>query len=114
MRTKGTSLISCFPRHFQLGLRLKNVICSRDGRQTTLVSMSKDIQRQYDRLDAIALIVARIKEVYAIPDRYTRYGIKMTEGSFVQENGVTMLFLVEKLKDLKVGLHNETYIDVIL
>ncbi|KAL0300498.1 UNVERIFIED_CONTAM: hypothetical protein Scaly_2567000 [Sesamum calycinum] len=38
----------------------------------------------------------------------------MTEGSSVQEHGVKMLSLVEKLEDLKAGLDNDTYIDVIL
>ncbi|KAL0373156.1 UNVERIFIED_CONTAM: Copia protein [Sesamum calycinum] len=35
----------------------------------------------------------------------------MAEGSSVQSYGVKMLSLVEKLKDLKVGLDNDTYID---
>ncbi|KAL0329307.1 UNVERIFIED_CONTAM: hypothetical protein Sradi_4917400 [Sesamum radiatum] len=58
-----------------------------------------------------------MKEVYAIPDRHIRYvatkeffRAKMTEGSSVQEHGVK----VEKLEDLKAGLENDTYIDVIL
>ncbi|KAK4389769.1 Retrovirus-related Pol polyprotein from transposon TNT 1-94 [Sesamum angolense] len=38
----------------------------------------------------------------------------MTEGSSIQEHGVKMLSLVEKLEDLKTGLENDTYIDVIL
>ncbi|KAL0428114.1 UNVERIFIED_CONTAM: hypothetical protein Slati_2986200 [Sesamum latifolium] len=38
----------------------------------------------------------------------------MIEGSSVQEHGVKMLSLVEKLKDLKANLEKETYIDVIL
>ncbi|KAK4403230.1 hypothetical protein Sango_1063700 [Sesamum angolense] len=37
----------------------------------------------------------------------------MIEGSFVQ-HGVKMLSLVEKLKDLKVDLEKDTYVDVIL
>ncbi|KAL0395119.1 UNVERIFIED_CONTAM: hypothetical protein Slati_4478100 [Sesamum latifolium] len=62
-----------------------------------------------------------MKEVYAIPDRHTRYvttkeifRTKMTEGSSVQDHEVKMLSLVEKLDDLKAGLNNDTYIDVIL
>ncbi|KAL0349880.1 UNVERIFIED_CONTAM: hypothetical protein Sradi_4137200 [Sesamum radiatum] len=62
-----------------------------------------------------------MKEVYAIPDRHTRYvttkeffRAKMTERSFVQEHWVKMLSLVEKLKDLKAGLDNDTYINMIL
>ncbi|KAL0370697.1 UNVERIFIED_CONTAM: hypothetical protein Sangu_0387800 [Sesamum angustifolium] len=39
---------------------------------------------------------------------------KMTEGSSVQKHRVKMLPLVEKLEDLKAGLDNDTYIDVIL
>ncbi|KAL0319685.1 UNVERIFIED_CONTAM: hypothetical protein Sradi_5230000 [Sesamum radiatum] len=42
------------------------------------------------------------------------FGTKMIEGSSVQEHGVKMLSLVEKLKDLKANLQKETYIDVIL
>ncbi|KAL0286410.1 UNVERIFIED_CONTAM: hypothetical protein Sangu_2733700 [Sesamum angustifolium] len=38
----------------------------------------------------------------------------MIEGSSVQKYGVKMLFLVEKLKDLKVDPEKDTYIDVIL
>ncbi|KAL0413428.1 UNVERIFIED_CONTAM: hypothetical protein Sradi_1544500 [Sesamum radiatum] len=63
----------------------------------------------------------RMREVYAVPDRYVRYttikaffGTKMAEGSSVQSHGVKMLSLVEKLEDLKAGLENDTYIDVIL
>ncbi|KAL0416611.1 UNVERIFIED_CONTAM: hypothetical protein Slati_3493000 [Sesamum latifolium] len=63
----------------------------------------------------------RMKEVYAVPDRYIRYaamkaffGTKKTEGSSVQSHGVKMLSLVEKLGDLKAGLDNDTYINVIL
>ncbi|KAL0420464.1 UNVERIFIED_CONTAM: hypothetical protein Slati_3069300 [Sesamum latifolium] len=38
----------------------------------------------------------------------------MAKGSSVQSHGVKMLFLVEKLENLKAGLENDTYIDVIL
>ncbi|KAL0434234.1 UNVERIFIED_CONTAM: hypothetical protein Slati_2757700 [Sesamum latifolium] len=38
----------------------------------------------------------------------------MAEESFLQSHGVKMLFLGEKLEDLKVGLENDTYIDAIL
>ncbi|KAL0411372.1 UNVERIFIED_CONTAM: hypothetical protein Slati_3726900 [Sesamum latifolium] len=38
----------------------------------------------------------------------------MTEGSSVHSHGVKMLSLVEKLEDLKAGLNNDMYIDVIL
>ncbi|KAL0463158.1 UNVERIFIED_CONTAM: hypothetical protein Slati_0203400 [Sesamum latifolium] len=62
-----------------------------------------------------------MKEVYPVPDRHIRYaatkaffGTKMAEGSSVQSHGVKILFLVEKLEDLKAGLENDTYIDVIL
>ncbi|KAL0404269.1 UNVERIFIED_CONTAM: Retrovirus-related Pol polyprotein from transposon TNT 1-94 [Sesamum radiatum] len=62
-----------------------------------------------------------MKAVYAIPDRHIRYaatkaffGTKMAEGSSMQSHGVKMFSLIEKLEDLKVGLENDTYIDVIL
>ncbi|KAL0329145.1 UNVERIFIED_CONTAM: hypothetical protein Sradi_4901200 [Sesamum radiatum] len=128
MRTKGTSLISRFLRHCRMCPHLKSVRRSkkwhadhRKVRSIILASMSNDVQKQYDRLDDVASILQRMKEVYAIPDSHTRYGAtkeffraKMTEGSSVQEHGVKMLSLMEKLKDLKAGLENDTYIDVIL
>ncbi|KAL0329349.1 UNVERIFIED_CONTAM: hypothetical protein Sradi_4921600 [Sesamum radiatum] len=83
--------------------------------------MSNDVQKQYDRLDGVASILQLMKEVYVIPDKHTRYvatkeffRAKMTEGSSLQEHGVKMLSLVEKLEDLKAGLHSDTYIDVII
>ncbi|KAL0462749.1 UNVERIFIED_CONTAM: hypothetical protein Slati_0162500 [Sesamum latifolium] len=86
-----------------------------------LVSMSNDIQKQYDRLDDVSSIMLRLKEVYAVPDWHIRYAAtkaffetKMTEGSFVHSHGIKMLSLVEKFEDLKDGLDNDTYIDVIL
>ncbi|KAL2228563.1 UNVERIFIED_CONTAM: hypothetical protein Sindi_1836000 [Sesamum indicum] len=60
-------------------------------------------------------------QVYAVSDRYIRYaaikaffGAEMIEGSSVQEHGVKMLSLVEKLKDLKHDLEKDTHIGVIL
>ncbi|KAL0308927.1 UNVERIFIED_CONTAM: hypothetical protein Sradi_5835000 [Sesamum radiatum] len=57
----------------------------------------------------------RISQVYVVPNRHIRYaatkalfGTKMIEVSTVQEHGVKMLSLVEKLKDLKVDLGKET------
>ncbi|KAL2251537.1 UNVERIFIED_CONTAM: hypothetical protein Sindi_2276000 [Sesamum indicum] len=86
-----------------------------------LASTSNDIQKQYDRLDHVASILQRMKEVYAFPNGYTRYvdtkeffRNMMAEGSFVQEHGVKMLSLARKLENLKVGLNNNTYIDMIL
>ncbi|KAL0439272.1 UNVERIFIED_CONTAM: hypothetical protein Slati_2410200 [Sesamum latifolium] len=85
-----------------------------------LASMTNEIQKQYDRLDDVPLIMLRMKEVYLVPDWHNRYaatkaffGTKMVEGLSVQSYGVKMLSLVEKL-DLKTGLNNDTYIDVIL
>ncbi|KAL0455320.1 UNVERIFIED_CONTAM: hypothetical protein Slati_0871200 [Sesamum latifolium] len=89
-------------------------------RSIILASMSNDIQKQYDRLDDVASILQRMKEVYAIPNRHTRYvatkeffRTKMTEGSSVQDHGVKMPSLVEKLEELKVTLNNDTYINMI-
>ncbi|KAL0445538.1 UNVERIFIED_CONTAM: hypothetical protein Slati_1681700 [Sesamum latifolium] len=86
-----------------------------------LGSMTNEIQKQYDRLEDVPSIMLCMKEVYAVPDRNIRYaatkaffGIKMAEGSSVQSYGVKMFSLVEKLEDLKAGLNNDTYIDVIL
>ncbi|KAL0394451.1 UNVERIFIED_CONTAM: hypothetical protein Slati_4411300 [Sesamum latifolium] len=94
---------------------------NRKVRSIILASMTNEIQKQYDRLEDVPSIMLRMKNVYAVPDRHIRYtatkvffGTKMAEGSSVQSHGVTMLSLVEKLEDLKAGLDNDTYIDVIL
>ncbi|KAL0405943.1 UNVERIFIED_CONTAM: hypothetical protein Slati_3908200 [Sesamum latifolium] len=86
-----------------------------------LDAMTNDIQKQYDRLNNFPLIMLRMKEVFAVPDRHIRYAAikaffktKMAEGSSVHSHGTKMLSLVEKFEDLKVGLNNDTYIDVIL
>ncbi|KAL0455328.1 UNVERIFIED_CONTAM: hypothetical protein Slati_0872000 [Sesamum latifolium] len=86
-----------------------------------MASMTNNIQKQYDRLDDVPLIMLRMKEVYAVLDRHIRYavtkaffGTKMAERSSVHSHGIKMLSLVKKLKDLTVGLNNDTYIDVIL
>ncbi|KAL0313417.1 UNVERIFIED_CONTAM: hypothetical protein Sradi_5741000 [Sesamum radiatum] len=94
---------------------------NRKVRSIILASMMNEIQKQYDRLEDVPSIMLRMKYVYAVPDRHIRYaatkvffGTKMAEGSPVQSHEVTMLSLVEKLEDLKAGLNNDTYIDVIL
>ncbi|KAL0367244.1 UNVERIFIED_CONTAM: hypothetical protein Sradi_3614500 [Sesamum radiatum] len=81
--------------------------------------MFNDIQKQYDRLDDTSSIMLRMSDVYTVSNRHIRYaatksffGTKLTEGSFAQSHGVKMLSLVEKLKDLKDGLDNDTYIDI--
>ncbi|KAL0400330.1 UNVERIFIED_CONTAM: hypothetical protein Sradi_2376300 [Sesamum radiatum] len=86
-----------------------------------LASMTNEIQKQYDRLEDVPSIMLRMKEVYAVSDRHIRYAAtkaffetKMAEGSSMQSHGVKMLFLVEKLEDLKARLENDTCIDVIL
>ncbi|KAL0455619.1 UNVERIFIED_CONTAM: hypothetical protein Slati_0901100 [Sesamum latifolium] len=83
--------------------------------------MTNEIQKQYDRLEDVPSIMLRMKYVYAVPDRHIRYagtkaffGTKMAEGLSVHSHGVKMLSLVEKIEDLKDGLNNDTYIDVIL
>ncbi|KAL0455153.1 UNVERIFIED_CONTAM: hypothetical protein Slati_0854500, partial [Sesamum latifolium] len=93
---------------------------NRKVRSIILASMTNEIQKQYDRLDDVPSRMLRTKEVYAVPDRHIRYaaikalfGTKMTKGSSVQSHRVKMLSLVEKFEDLKAGLNNDTYIDVI-
>ncbi|KAL0286842.1 UNVERIFIED_CONTAM: hypothetical protein Scaly_2780900 [Sesamum calycinum] len=83
--------------------------------------MNNDIQKQYDRLDDVPSIMLNMKEVYAVPDRHIRYAAtkaffrtKMAEGSSIHSHGIKILSLMEKLVDLKAGLDNDTYIDVIL
>ncbi|KAL0395401.1 UNVERIFIED_CONTAM: hypothetical protein Slati_4506300, partial [Sesamum latifolium] len=61
-------------------------------RSIILASMTNEIQKQYGRLDDVPSIMLRMKE----------------------SHGVKMFSLVEKLEDLKAGLENDTYIDVIL
>ncbi|KAL0448557.1 UNVERIFIED_CONTAM: hypothetical protein Slati_1412100 [Sesamum latifolium] len=94
---------------------------NRKIRSIILALMTNEIQKQYDWLDDVPSVMLRMKEVHAAPDWHIRYiatkaffGTKMTEGSSVQSHGVKMLSLVEKLEDLKAGLDNDTYIDVIL
>ncbi|KAL0445464.1 UNVERIFIED_CONTAM: hypothetical protein Slati_2269100, partial [Sesamum latifolium] len=94
---------------------------NRKVRSIILASLTNEIQKHYVRLDDVPSIILRMKEVYAVPDRHIRYaarkaffGTKMTEGSSVQSHGVKMLSLVEKIEDLKAGLENDAYIDVIL
>ncbi|KAL0292003.1 UNVERIFIED_CONTAM: hypothetical protein Sradi_7006100 [Sesamum radiatum] len=94
---------------------------NRKVRSIILALMTNEIQKQYDRLEDVPLIMLRMKDVYAVPDWHIRYaatkaffGTKMTKGSSVQSHGVKMLSLVEKLEDFKAGLNNDTYIDVIL
>ncbi|KAL0405829.1 UNVERIFIED_CONTAM: hypothetical protein Slati_3896800 [Sesamum latifolium] len=94
---------------------------NRKVRSIILASMTNKIQKQYDRLEDVPSIMLRMKEVYAVPDRHIRYAAtkaffwtKMAEGSAVQSHGVKMLSHVKKLVDLKAGLNNDTYIDVIL
>ncbi|KAL0293243.1 UNVERIFIED_CONTAM: hypothetical protein Sangu_3242100 [Sesamum angustifolium] len=38
-----------------------------------LVSMTNEIQKQYDRLDDIPSLMLRMKEDYVVPDWYIRY-----------------------------------------
>ncbi|KAL0361560.1 UNVERIFIED_CONTAM: hypothetical protein Sradi_3840500 [Sesamum radiatum] len=90
-------------------------------RSIILASMTSEIQKQYDRLEDVPSIMLRMKNVYAVPNRYIRYaatkaffGTKMTEGSSIHSHGVKMLSLVEKLEDLKAELNHDTYIHVIL
>ncbi|KAL0404226.1 UNVERIFIED_CONTAM: hypothetical protein Sradi_2063400, partial [Sesamum radiatum] len=94
---------------------------NRKVRSIILATMTNEIQNQYDRLEDVPSIMLRMKDVYAVPDRHIRYATikvffrtKMTEGSSVHSNGVKMFSLVKKLEDLKVGLNNDIYIDVIL
>ena len=61
-----------------------------------------------------------MKEVYVVPDRHIRYattkvflGTKTAEELSVQSHRFKMLSLMEKLEDLKAGLDNDTYIDMI-
>ncbi|KAK4381613.1 hypothetical protein Sango_2950100 [Sesamum angolense] len=83
--------------------------------------MTINIQKQYDRLDDVPPIMFYMKEVYAVLHRHIRYvstkvffGTKMAERSSVYSHGIKMLSLMEKLEDLKAGLDNDTYTDVIL
>ncbi|KAL0290341.1 UNVERIFIED_CONTAM: hypothetical protein Sradi_7052400 [Sesamum radiatum] len=88
---------------FEKWLENNNKICS-----IILSSMTNDIKKKYDRLDDVPSIILHMEEVYVVPDRHIRYAA--TKAFSV----IQMLSLVEKLEDLKVGLGNNTYIDVIL
>ncbi|KAL0448117.1 UNVERIFIED_CONTAM: hypothetical protein Slati_1939600 [Sesamum latifolium] len=95
---------------------------NRKVRNSILGSMSSEIQKQYERYEDVRSIMLCMKELYATLDRHIRYaltkaffGARMIEGSSVQEYGVMMLPLLEKLKNLQVDFEKEeTYVDVIL
>ncbi|KAL0284402.1 UNVERIFIED_CONTAM: hypothetical protein Sradi_7198500 [Sesamum radiatum] len=80
---------------------------NRKVRSIVLGSITNDIQKQYDRHDDVQSIILRMSQIYAVPDRHIRYAVtkaffqKMIERSSVQEHGVKILSLVEKLKGLK-------------
>ncbi|KAL0402159.1 UNVERIFIED_CONTAM: hypothetical protein Slati_4245800, partial [Sesamum latifolium] len=117
-------LPAILPEGFSLEERLTFEKWHEDNRKVhsiILASMTNEIQKQYDKLEDVPSIMLRMKDVYAVPDRHIRYdatkaffGTKMTEGSSVHSHRVKMLSLVEKLDDLKAGLNNDMYIDVIL
>ncbi|KAL0373339.1 UNVERIFIED_CONTAM: hypothetical protein Sradi_3249600 [Sesamum radiatum] len=90
---KGSSLEECvtFEQWLEDNCKVRSII---------LASMTNEIQKQYDRLDDVPSIMLRMKEVYAV--------IVCTK------SGVKMQSFIEKLEDLKTGLDNDTYIDVIL
>ncbi|KAL0411169.1 UNVERIFIED_CONTAM: hypothetical protein Slati_3706600 [Sesamum latifolium] len=94
---------------------------NRKVRSIILASMTNEIQKQYDRLEDVPSIMLRMKDfmrfltgILDMPPTKAFFETKMTEGSSVHSHGVKMLTLVEKLEDLKAGLNNDTYIDVIL
>ncbi|KAL0290510.1 UNVERIFIED_CONTAM: hypothetical protein Scaly_2668300 [Sesamum calycinum] len=95
---------------------------NRKVRSIVLSSISNEIQKQYERYEDVWSTMHRMKELYAVPDRYIRYaetkafsGVRMIEGWSVREHGVMMLSLVEKLKDLQADFNKEeTFVDVIL
>ncbi|KAL2248323.1 uncharacterized protein LOC105162778 [Sesamum indicum] len=94
---------------------------NRQVRNIVLASMTNDIQKQYDRHDDVQSIMLRMSQVYVVLVRHIRYavskaffGANMIEWSSVQEHGVKILSLVEKLKDLKADLEKKSYIDEIL
>ncbi|KAL0295547.1 UNVERIFIED_CONTAM: hypothetical protein Scaly_3100200 [Sesamum calycinum] len=109
-----------------MGPHLKIVRRSKDGMLTTAQSEASYsfpclIMCRSSMIGWTMSPLQRMKEVYVIPDKHTRYvatkeffRAKMTEGSSVQEHEVKMLSLMEKLEYLKVGLDNDTYIDGIL
>ncbi|KAL0315063.1 UNVERIFIED_CONTAM: hypothetical protein Scaly_2893700 [Sesamum calycinum] len=77
-------------------------------RSIILSLMTNDIQKKYDRLDDVPSIMFHMEEIFAVPDRHIRYAA--TKAFF----RIKMLSLVKKLEDLRAGLGNDTYIDVIL
>ncbi|KAL0400361.1 UNVERIFIED_CONTAM: hypothetical protein Sradi_2379400 [Sesamum radiatum] len=94
---------------------------NRKVRNIILALMTNEIQKQCDRLEDVPSIMLRMKYVYEVPNRHIRYAAikaffrtKMAEGSSVQSHRVKMLSLVKKFEDLRAGLNNDTYIDVIL
>ncbi|KAL2228670.1 UNVERIFIED_CONTAM: hypothetical protein Sindi_1846700, partial [Sesamum indicum] len=79
--------------------------------RVTFERLHENNYKQYDRLEDVPLIMLRIKQVYATPDKHIIYAAtkaffrtKMTEGFCVQRYGVKMFPSRRSSKTSKLGL----------
>jgi len=86
----------------------------------TLTSMSPELQRQYENIDAYDMIMY-LKELFDEASRTKRYEIskelfrcKMIEGSLVNTHVLKMINYIEKLSQLGFVMDNELSIDLVL
>jgi len=86
----------------------------------TLTSMSPELQRQYENIDAYDMIM-HLKELFDEASRTKRYEIskelfrcKMIEGSLVNTHVLKMINYIEKLSQLGFVMDNELSIDLVL
>ncbi|WCJ31679.1 Retrovirus-related Pol polyprotein from transposon TNT 1-94 [Euphorbia peplus] len=85
-----------------------------------LASMSPELQKQHDNMDARSIIV-RLKELFEKQKRSERYEIseklfrsKMTEGTSVTEHVVKTMGCIKKLADLGFNMDVELSVDLVL
>ncbi|KAK6149292.1 hypothetical protein DH2020_016817 [Rehmannia glutinosa] len=86
-----------------------------------LASMSNELQRHNECLDNASEILLHLQELYGERTRQIRYQIskeifrcRMTKGSSVQDHGLKMIALIERLTSLGVIMDNELYVDLLL
>ncbi|KAK6122767.1 hypothetical protein DH2020_043485 [Rehmannia glutinosa] len=103
------------------GEYLRHIDDNLQARCYMLASMSNELQRQNEGLDHVIEILIRLQELYGERTRQMRYQIskdlfrcRMTEGSSVQDHGLKMIALIERLSSLGVVMDNELYVDLSL
>ena len=85
-----------------------------------LASMSNELQRQHDSMDALSILL-NLKELYGEHSRTARYEIskqlfhdRMTEGTSVQDHVLMVIDLITRLGQLDFVMDGELNQDLIL